>query len=495
MGKKILNIKKNKFLLIIFLIAVFLRTYNIKHTLLFHYDQGYHGLAIKHIWDNKDLTLLGHKADVEGIFHSSLFYYLMLPLYLISGWNPVGVSTILAVIDAISVVFIYLTAKKLFDQKTGLISALLYAVSYSVISYSRWLSNVTLIPFLSSLMFYLLALSGGKKIRYYSLALFVAGVIAQLNGAIGFFLLPLLVIYLIYFKKDLLKNMLNLIKFFFYYSFPSIGLLVFDIRNSFLVTKSIVNLFTSSENNWLTSLGLQRVIRIISSQLTNLLTYQSIFMALALLMIIVYSYKKIWVKKEKKHVRAKEVLALVLTYIFLLFIYQGIHDFFIVAIIPLMVIAIGWSLGFLFRYPLLKYMSIAVLATTVLLNLYHWTGFLRPNFNLVPIGTRNLITLEDRIKAIDYMYGKAADMPFRTEIYIIPYYQEEPWDYVFNWYAYSKYGYIPQDEADKVFLIYEPDYDYHYRLDTWLDKANEKYGEVKSNFKSNSLIVEERERS
>lgn len=462
--------------------------------MLFHYDQGYHGLAIKHIWDNKDLTLLGHKTDVEGIFHSSLFYYLMLPLYLISGWNPVGVSTILAGLDAISVVFIFLTAKKLFDQKIGLISALLYAVSYSAISYSRWLSNVTLIPLLSSLMFYLLALSGSKKIRYFSVALFVAGVIAQLNGAIGFFLLPLLFIYLIYFKKDLLKNKLNLIKFFIFYSLPSIGLLIFDIRNSFLVTNSIVNLFISSENSWLTSQGLQRVIGIISNQLTNLLTYRSIFLPLALLMIIVYSYKKIWVKKEKKHARARGVLTLVLTYIFLLFIYQGIHDFFIVAIIPLMVIVIGWSLYSIFQHPLLKYISTTVLITIVLLNLYHWTGFLRPNFNLVPIGTRNLITLEDRIKAVDYMYGKAADMPFRTEIYIIPYYQEEPWDYVFNWYAYSKYGYIPQDGADKVFLIYEPDYDYDYRLDTWLDKADGKYGEVKSDFKSNSLIVEERER-
>jgi hypothetical protein len=211
-------------------------------------------------------------------------------------------------------------------------------------------------------------------------------------------------------------------------------------------------------------------------------------------MIIVYSYKKIWIRKEKKYVWAKGALILVLTYIFLLFIYQGIHDFFIVAIIPLMVIVIGWSLGFLFRDPLLKYLSIAVLTTTVLLNLYHWTGFLKPNFNLVPIGTRNLITLEDRIKAVDYMYEKAEEKPFRTEIYIIPYYQEEPWDYVFNWHAYSKYGYIPQDEADKVFLIYEPDYDYDYRLDAWLDKADEKYGEVKSDFKSNSLIVEERER-
>ena len=127
--------KKIKWLLLaIIALAIFLRVFNVKNTLLFHFDQGYHGLAIREIWENRSIKLLGHKTDVEGIYHGSIFYYLMLPLYLLSSWNPAGVSMGLALLDGLSAVFIFLAAKKLFDEKVGLIAALFYAVSYSAIS-------------------------------------------------------------------------------------------------------------------------------------------------------------------------------------------------------------------------------------------------------------------------------------------------------------------------------------------------------------------------
>ena len=484
--------KESLILLIIFLIALALRIYNIKHTLLFHYDQGYHGLAIREIWDNKRLTLLGHKTDVQGIFHSSFFYYLMLPLYLISGWNPVGVSTILAGIDALSIMFIYLTAKKLFSKEVGLISALLYAVSYSVISYSRWLSNVTLIPFFSSIIFYLLALSGGKKVRYFSLALFIAGIVTQLNGAIGFFLLPILIIYLIYFKNGLIKKKLNLILYLGFFALPNIGLLLFDLRHDFLVTRSIVNLFTKSDSSWLTYAGFIRVTEILTNQFINLFSYRNTWLFIVIIITVLYCYAKTWKSTKQFNLRAKIILAGPIIYITGLFIYQRIHDFFIVPAIPLMTIVVGWSFYNLFQESRLKVIGALTLGALVFVNIYNWQGFLDPNFNLVPIGTRNLITLEDRINAVDFMYSKAQGEPFKTEIYIIPYYQEEPWNYVLKWYALPKYGYLPSDDAESAFLIYEPDYDYVYRLKTWLEEADIKYSKVKSVYKSNSLTVEER---
>jgi hypothetical protein len=51
---------------------------------------------------------------------------------------------------------------------------------------------------------------------------------------------------------------------------------------------------------------------------------------------------------------------------------------------------------------------------------------------------------------------------------------------------------LPSESSEKTFLIYEPDYDYPYRLDSWLEEADEKYGKTLSVFKSDDLTVEER---
>ncbi|MDP3888722.1 MAG: glycosyltransferase family 39 protein, partial [bacterium] len=173
-------------------LGIFLRVYNIPQTLLFHFDQGYHGLAIKDIWDNKRIALLGHKTDAAGVFHGPAFYYFMLPFYLISGWNPAGVSILLAILDGFSIIFIYFAGKNLFNKNVGLLAALLYAISYSLISYSRWLSNVTPIPFFTSAMLYFLVKFSQGKVYFMPLSALIAGFIIQLNGAIGFFFTPLL---------------------------------------------------------------------------------------------------------------------------------------------------------------------------------------------------------------------------------------------------------------------------------------------------------------
>ncbi|MDP3888902.1 MAG: hypothetical protein Q8Q24_02545, partial [bacterium] len=153
----------------------------------------------------------------------------------------------------------------------------------------------------------------------------------------------------------------------------------------------------------------------------------------------------------------------------------------------------SWGLNYWSQFKILKFIIPVIVLILVAINLNDWRGFLKPGFNLIPIGTRNLITLDDRLKAVDFMYQKSAEKIFRTSIYIIPYDQEQPWDYVFSWYGKSKYGYLPEPNG-KTFVVYEPDYDYPYRLDTWLAKVKEDHGGVISSLKLHDLIVEEREK-
>lgn len=490
--------KKWLFLGLITLVAFFLRVYNIPETLLFHFDQGYHGLAIGELWESKRILLLGHKTDVEGIFHGSAFYYFMLPFYLISSWNPVGVSILLAALDAFSVVFVFLIGRHLFNKKVGYLAAIIYAVSYSLISYSRWLSNVTPIPFFSSAFFYFLLrskLEKGIDFRSFSLACFIAGFLTQLNGAIGFFFLPILSFSVITGRKQFLRKKKLLLLSIFIFTLPILPLLFFEARHDFLVSRSVFRLFFH-EGNTGADLGkiTQNYLKF-KSEFINLFAYKIPWLAGITFLLVVYAIVKERLVKGSDWKGLKSLLILLLIPLWGLIFYQGgIHGFFFVGIFPMLVVLIAWSFWYFTKIKFLYPFIVLLVGFIVFVNLGHWQGFLKPSFNLVPIGTRNLITLEDRVRALDFMYTQSKGEPFQTKIYIIPYFQEQPWNYVFSWYGEGKYGYLPKEGEALTFVIYEPDYDFPYRLTNWLGKIEEEEGSVVASFKSHDLTVERREK-
>lgn len=486
--------KENWSVFLILLIAIFLRTYNIPQTLLFHFDQGYHGLAIREIWESKRIALLGHKTDVEGVFHGSFFYYFMLPFYLISGWNPAGVSIILAILDSFTVIFIYLLGRDLFNKDVGIIAAVFYAVSYALISYSRWLSNVTPIPFFSTLFFYFLLKAYQEKIRFFPFACLFLGIIAQLNGAIGFFLFLLLVVSLLFLGKKLWTRKSLLLFSLIFFLLPALPLILFDFRHNFLVSRSIASMLLERGGGFSYEQTVTHF-NFLGSEFASLLTYKFPAIALILFLMVLIALGHCRLTRQLSWRQVKILLIFLLVpLVGLLFYPGGIHQFFFIGVLPLFVLLLSWGLNYWFNRKLLKPVMTAFIFVIIVVNLYHWQGFLKPGFNLIPIGTRNLITLEDRLMAVDFMHQRALGKPFKTLIYIIPYFQEQPWDYVFSWYGKSKYGYLPNSQAEKTFVIYEPDYDFPYRLESWLGKIEEDHGLVTAKFKIHDLVVEERER-
>ena len=479
----------------IFILGIFLRVYNIPNTLLFHFDQGYHGLAIKEIWENKRIALLGHKTDVEGVFHGSVFYYLALPFYLVSSWNPAGVSFLFALLDAFSIIFIFLIGKKLFGEKVGFLAGLLYATSYSVVSYSRWLSNVTLIPFFSSIFFYLLVKGLKENLFFFVFACFFAGLMIQLNGAIGFFFLPLLIFLVFWKRKKFFAQKKYLAGSIVFFLLPSLPLIFFEARHNLLVSRSIFRLFFQEGNLGFNVAKVIKNLTLLETEIINLFSYKIPLISLALVILTVLAVIMIFARKEKVKDQVELICLFVLVpFLGLVFYQGGIHAFFIMGLLPVLVIFFSWGLIFWGEKGFLRLPIFVLVLAIIFLNLYHWQGFLKPGFNLIPIGTRNLITLKDRKEAADFMYQESGGMPFKTLIYIIPYFQEQPWDYVFSWYGKSNYGYLPNPEATKTFVIYEPDYDFPYRLTNWLGKIGEDHGGMVSSFKTHDLIVEEREK-
>lgn len=151
--------------------------------------EGYHLKALKLLKDG----WLGNGA----FFQAPLYPYFLAIIYKVFGVSFIAVQTIQAVISLTNIALIYLLGKNLFDEKTGLVSAVL-AVFYSpLVYYSGLLLKVTLSLFFSCLLLLVLIRTTRSATAWtYLLAGLYLGINITLRG--NFLLLfPVLVLWIL----------------------------------------------------------------------------------------------------------------------------------------------------------------------------------------------------------------------------------------------------------------------------------------------------------
>ena len=199
-------------------------------------------------------------------------------------------------------------------------------------------------------------------------------------------------------------------------------------------------------------------------------------------------------KRKEKNSRLL-ILLLAVPLIGLLLYKRGTADFFYLGILPLIVLLFSRALFFFFQNPIGKIFVGVVLLLFARENFRNNIHFFdQPSHALIPIGTNSLITLDDRKKAVDFIYTHADGKPFGLWIYTIPYFKDEPWDYVFMWYGQGKYGYLPSKNKESLmFDLWERDPNEGYRLDAWKSDADKNLGVVVASAKYHDVNVEERQ--
>lgn len=169
-------------LVVILLIAAFLRLYLISDYMTFLGDEGRDALVAKGILEGK-LTLLGPRASAGDFFTGPIYYYMMAPFLGLFMLDPVGPAVMVALLSVATVWLIYYVSLKWFDRKTGLFAAALYAVSPLVINYSHSSWNPDTVPFFSLLTLYLLyqGITKTRSWKYYVGVGLLLGVCIQLH--------------------------------------------------------------------------------------------------------------------------------------------------------------------------------------------------------------------------------------------------------------------------------------------------------------------------
>lgn len=466
-------------ILFLFLVVVFsfvIRIYKINTDLLFHRDQGLVAMDIYKIWHDKKISLIGAPTDVDGLYHSPVYYWILTPLYWLGNGNVVYPAVFQIFLEVVSLPFLYLAVKKLFDKKTALLTLIIYSVSYGLISYSRWFITVPFILPLANLLLYFLA--SGTNIFAVSL---LVGMTTQTNAAVGVFYLPF-VFY--HFRKYITpKNLFIILSGFL---IPAIPLIIFQFRHDFIIFKTITNYSSGSA-------GLGFSLQIFFGNLIKFLQEAN---HLILFPYILPSTLLLWyglwnAGKSKKLL----VSYLVLPFVFLAFYQRGAISFFYMAALPAILAVL--TNGIL-KLP--KALSYFLVGFVVVYNIVLLKNLYEPNNALIPIGDRNIITLSDRKKILDYIYTKAVGKNFSMWIYTIPYFQDYPWDYLLTTYALPKYGYLPEKtgsfspgdlKSSEIFFdVYEVDHDNPSRQSVWFSDIQKSFGNTLDYFGSHDIHVE-----
>lgn len=484
------EIKDNKIayllLSLILCASAFFRLNRINDLLGFWYDQGRDALVIWDLLKYRKFFLIGPVTGIEGIFLGPFYYYLLAPFYLIGGGDPVFPAVGLVFLTLASIYLIFYLAKKIYNPQVGVLAAFLYGFSYGLVTFSRWLSNPTPLPFFT--MIALLGLysfiNGKQKALIWTS--FVVGLCLQLEAASAAFFLPAILVILIW-KREVFKNKKVIIFSFLAFFATLLPQILFDIRHDG-VLRTAFRRFLISEKSFKLSLWETFKLR--------LSTYYDVFFGklfpdsklLRGVSLASISAGLLFFKKRIFSPGGKLLIIWLVTPLVGLLFYQGNHgyvwDYYFTGVVPAFIILFAAFLSFLLEKKALQVGVMIFLLLFAVTNIrfisnYHKTG----------IG----ITLKAQRWAIDWVYKDAGEEEFNIDAYVPPqiYYS---YFYLFKWYGNKKYGREPEVKLVKnLYTLYEPDGEHPQFLQGWLLRQDTIGKVIKSDFWGD-ITVQKRER-
>lgn len=242
-------VQRNRFefilLLSILFTGAFLRLLRIGEYMIFLGDEGRDALIVYRLLTDFDPILIGPGTSVGDLYLGPMYYYFIAPGLLLSNFSPVGPSIQIAIFGLVTVALVWYIGREWFGKWGGLVAALLYSISPTVVDFSRSSWNPNIMPLLSLVCVYALWRTW-KYLEYQwliVLGIFYAFVLQ--SHYLGLILAPLIFIFWIlsfknakYRKRFLQFTLIGLVIFAVLMS----PLLLFDIRHGWINYNGIKDL-------------------------------------------------------------------------------------------------------------------------------------------------------------------------------------------------------------------------------------------------------------
>ncbi len=497
--KKEFNLFVFLFLLIVAILAFFVRVYRVSDLLGFYYDQGRDALRIWEFWYKGKPFLVGPTTGLQGIFLGPFYYYLIAPFYLVSGGNPIFPAIFLSFLSVVGIPLTFYLGWKMQNFLTGVVSSLISAFSYYIVLAGRWLANPTPILLTSVLIIFLMwrILDGGsKKELKFCWLLFIALVSISLHFEVAsaVFYIPTLLVFYIFVYLTVIKSLpsiktlfLGFLIFAFsllpqiFFNFRHDNILLNNFRKVLIEEKSFRNPF--SKQNFIKKKNF-----FWSAFNSKIFPSQSSFSGYFYLLSVVGILLTL-----KKNPKVIFLFLIFFSSAFIgYFLFQGnfgnIYDYYLTGYYIPMILLFSIGLG---------YFAVNVLGKLVIILFIYL--FLNINFPLLKnflsagVDGETHITLGNQIQAVNWVLDKAGKEEFNLEVYVppvIPY----SYDYLFLWKLKERCKSVqcPKRVDQKVsllFTLYEVDPLHPERLSSWLSRFNQKVVDEK---RFGGVVVQQR---
>ena len=259
-------IKNNWILLIILVIGLFMRVFNARELFYYSHDNDLAGWFVRDVVVNKHLRLIGQETSTQGIFIGPIYYYLLIPFYLMFNMDPFGGVVLITILGMLSILSIYFVFKEIFDTKVGLIASFIYSISFYTVFNDR--EVVPTMPVIAWSVWFLYAvnkiLKGDQKIGYV-IAGILLGLIWHLNMTL-ILLIPLLFLAQYMSGKKIKKT--NLKGFFTPIFILTLPLILFEVRHGFSQVKWFYRSMTTDQ--YAIVVGYEKFVQVIHLNAKNI---------------------------------------------------------------------------------------------------------------------------------------------------------------------------------------------------------------------------------
>ena len=415
--------------LLIFSVALVLRLHNSSELFFWNIDEDRFALTAKRILVDHRPVLIGYSLPGGEIYPGPIFPYILSLWYLIVRMNPFGLAILASIFGALATFLVYKIGSNIFESKTvGLFASLIYALSFLANVYSRVLTELTLVPILSLLVYFVLYQNIKYKKPKNLIWLGAVLLVASQNEGSSYSLLALvLVSFLIFRFKVPVKKLLNIISLFILFNLP---VLFFEIRHNFFITNAFIQFFfkrTYAQGpiiNFDSIIGsleifprtLSRLIFVsgpnsIADQILPCsdviyLRESSVPMFLLLASIVIIAFFLFKTLRDKKAI-GRKIIAIHLTVMFLgivlyrLFFPGWLYEWMLVIFFPAFVLILGYALENIYGWARLgKIFVLILLGTFIVYNLVFLLK-VKENFGL-----------SAKVSAVKYALSQIGNRPF-----------------------------------------------------------------------------------
>lgn len=368
-AKHLLN--EHKIFLAILVLGMFLRMHNPLELFYYGHDQDLAGWFVRDVVENKHLRLIGQETSTQGIFIGPLYYYMLIPFYLMFGMDPAGGLILIYLLGAFSIVSVYYVFLRIFGKREALIATFIYAVSFYTVFDDR--EVVPTMPVITWSVWYLYSVHLLLKARFKDgllLSGILLGLIWHLNVALVL-LTPLIPISI--FISGRKVKLSEIKKGTIGFGVLVLPLILFEVRHGFLQLRGFVVSMTTDQHAPVEGFErFARAVHLMSKNFNNLIwgsyvnvEYEMVLFAL-LIVFVALVYKKLISRK------LAIVMSLwILFYISFFSLYsKNLSEYYLNGTIIVAIVILTIGIESLLRKRTLRNIGIALIAVFGIVNIH-----------------------------------------------------------------------------------------------------------------------------